>query len=95
MPRKKKQPERRRGAVVVRGKADAQRRTEDQELLRSEQAIEFRETDTWRTLRIMGEFMEGFDALAEIGPAVTIFGSAPLLTSTPRAGAQAAVSRAT
>ena len=76
MPRKKKQPERRRGAVVVRGKADTQRRTEDQELLRSEQAIEFRETDTWRTLRIMGEFIEGFDALAEIGPAVTIFGSA-------------------
>jgi len=77
MPRRKKEPERRRGAVVVRGKAvDAERRTEDQELLRSSQAIEFRETDTWRTLRIMGEFVEGFDALAEIGPAVTVFGSA-------------------
>ncbi|HEX6654609.1 MAG TPA: TIGR00730 family Rossman fold protein [Candidatus Limnocylindria bacterium] len=77
MPRKKREPERRRGAVVVRGKAaDAERRTEDQELLRSSQAIEFRETDTWRTLRIMGEFVEGFDALAEIGPAVTVFGSA-------------------
>jgi uncharacterized protein (TIGR00730 family) len=76
MPRKKKEPERRRGAVVVRGLANGQRRTEDQELLRSAPFLEFRETDTWRTLRIMGEFVEGFDALAEIGPAVTIFGSA-------------------
>jgi uncharacterized protein (TIGR00730 family) len=76
MPRRKKEPERRRGAVVVRGRADTTRPTEDQELLRSRQALEFRDTDTWRTLRIMGEFVEGFDALADIGPAVTIFGSA-------------------
>jgi hypothetical protein len=62
--------------VVVRGRADTKRPTEDQELLRSRQALEFRDTDTWRTLRIMGEFVEGFDALADIGPAVTIFGSA-------------------
>src|SRR5918996_3833184 len=76
MPRKKREPEHRRGAVVVRGKADGDRRTEDQELLRSHPELEFRETDTWRTLRIMGEFVEGFDALADIGPAVSIFGSA-------------------
>jgi uncharacterized protein (TIGR00730 family) len=75
MPRRKKEPERRRGAVVVRGRQGS-RRTEDEELLRTRPAIPFRETDTWRTLRIMGEFVEGFDALAEIGPAVTIFGSA-------------------
>jgi uncharacterized protein (TIGR00730 family) len=36
----------------------------------------FKHTDPWRVLRIMGEFVHGFDALAEIGPAVTIFGSA-------------------
>jgi uncharacterized protein (TIGR00730 family) len=76
MPRRKREPERRRGAVVVRGRADSSRRTEDQELLRSRPAAEFRETDTWRTLRILGEFVEGFDALAEVGPAVSIFGSA-------------------
>jgi uncharacterized protein (TIGR00730 family) len=76
MPRKKREPERRRGAVVVRSRADGSRRTEDQELLRSRPAAEFRETDTWRTLRILGEFVEGFDALAEVGPAVSIFGSA-------------------
>jgi uncharacterized protein (TIGR00730 family) len=76
MPRKKREPERRRGAVVVRGKPDGTRLTEDQELLRSHRAIEFRETDTWRALRILGEFVEGFDALADVGPAVSIFGSA-------------------
>lgn len=30
----------------------------------------------WRVFRIMAEFVEGFEALASIGPAVTIFGSA-------------------
>jgi len=32
--------------------------------------------DTWRIFRIMAEFVEGFESLADIGPAVTIFGSA-------------------
>jgi len=32
--------------------------------------------DTWRVFRIMAEFVEGFESLANIGPAVTIFGSA-------------------
>jgi len=36
----------------------------------------FLESDAWRALRIMGEFVEGFDALARLGPAVSIFGSA-------------------
>ena len=36
----------------------------------------FTQTDPWRVLRIMGEFVSGFDALAGLGPAVTIFGSA-------------------
>jgi uncharacterized protein (TIGR00730 family) len=76
MPRRKKEPERRRGAVVVRGGGHARRRTEDQELLRPQPLPEFRATDTWRTLRILGEFVEGFDALADVGPAVSIFGSA-------------------
>ena len=75
MARRKREPERRRGAVVVRGDHGI-RPTEDQELLRSRRNVEFRETDTWRTLRILGEFVEGFDALAGIGPAVSIFGSA-------------------
>src|ERR687887_819575 len=32
--------------------------------------------DPWRVLRILSEFVEGFDALAEVGSAVTVFGSA-------------------
>jgi uncharacterized protein (TIGR00730 family) len=36
----------------------------------------FNKTDTWRVFRIMGEFVEGFDTLADLGPAVTLFGSA-------------------
>jgi uncharacterized protein (TIGR00730 family) len=77
MPRRKKEPERRRGAVVVRDREAGDRRTEDQKLLRSQEPSPlFQDTDTWRTLRIMGEFVEGFDALAHVGPAVSIFGSA-------------------
>ena len=33
-------------------------------------------TDAWRVFRIMGEFVEGFDTLARLGPAVSVFGSA-------------------
>jgi uncharacterized protein (TIGR00730 family) len=32
--------------------------------------------DSWRMFRIIGEFVEGFDALSRITPAVTVFGSA-------------------
>jgi uncharacterized protein (TIGR00730 family) len=39
-------------------------------------ANEFREQDTWRMFKIMSEFVEGFESLRGIRPAVTIFGSA-------------------
>ena len=61
----------------------ATRATEDQRLLQRAEPAEFLETDTWRALRILGEFVEGFDALANIGPAVTIFGSARIQPSDP------------
>jgi hypothetical protein len=32
--------------------------------------------DTWRVFRIMAEFIEGFETMHEIGPAVSVFGSA-------------------
>jgi predicted Rossmann-fold nucleotide-binding protein len=35
-------------------------------------------TDSWRILRILSEFVEGFETLTSIGPSVTIFGSARL-----------------
>jgi uncharacterized protein (TIGR00730 family) len=37
---------------------------------------DFIDSDPWRALRILSEFVEGFDALAAVGPAVTVFGSA-------------------
>lgn len=37
---------------------------------------EFTRGDPWRVLRIMGEYVHGFDALAEVGTAVAVFGSA-------------------
>ena len=37
---------------------------------------DFTDADPWRVLRIQSEFVEGFDALSQIGPGVTIFGSA-------------------
>ena len=39
--------------------------------------------DPWRVLRILSEFVEGFDALNEVGPAITVFGSARTLRTDP------------
>ncbi len=39
--------------------------------------------DPWRVLRILSEFVEGFDALNEVGPAITVFGSARASTDDP------------
>src|SRR5215469_3008989 len=39
--------------------------------------------DSWRVLRFISEFVEGFDALAETGPAVTCFGSARVRRDDP------------
>lgn len=37
---------------------------------------DFRDQDTWRIFRIMAEFVEGFEEMSAIGPAISIFGSA-------------------
>jgi len=44
---------------------------------------DFTKSDTWRVFRIMAELVEGFEALNNIGPAVTIFGSARLAPGSP------------
>jgi uncharacterized protein (TIGR00730 family) len=58
--------------------ARAGKTTQDEKFLARPKAqdILFTDTDPWRVLRIQGEFVHGFDTLAELGPAVTIFGSA-------------------
>ena len=50
--------------------------TEDEKLLARAPRPQFLDTDPWRALRILSEFVEGFDALATVGRAVTVFGSA-------------------
>src|SRR5438093_48127 len=62
--------------------------TEDEQLLRkpAPQPAEFTRSDTWRVLRIMGEFVSGFDTLAEVGAAVTMFGSARIKEDDPMYG---------
>lgn len=39
---------------------------------------DFAREDTWRIFRIMSEFVEGFEVLSKVGPAVSIFGSSRL-----------------
>ncbi len=49
---------------------------EERELLETvKKEKDFRTKDSWRVFRILGEFVEGFDALSRVGPAVAIFGS--------------------
>jgi len=50
--------------------------TQDEQLLESPRADEFTHTDPWRVFRIMGEFVEGFDELANLSRGIAIFGSA-------------------
>jgi uncharacterized protein (TIGR00730 family) len=63
---------------MVEERRSSREPTEDRKLLRPAPYADttFLDTDAWRSLRIMGEFVDGFDALARLGPAVSIFGSA-------------------
>ncbi|MFH1777208.1 MAG: TIGR00730 family Rossman fold protein [Candidatus Omnitrophota bacterium] len=44
---------------------------------------DFTTEETWRIFRIMAEFVDGFETLAKIGPAVSIFGSARMSKNNP------------
>ena len=67
--------------------------TDDEELLnrpvpelpqaRAPELAAFTHTDPWRVLRIQGEFVHGINALAEVGAAVAVFGSARFVPDHP------------
>ena len=62
--------------------------TEDEQLLASPPPQPpmqlFQKSDSWRVLRIMGEFVWGFDHLADVSEGVTVFGSARTRSDDPQ-----------
>jgi len=60
---------------------------------RAPERAEFTHTDPWRVLRIQGEFVAAFDALAEVGAGVAIFGSARIAEGSPWYDAARALGR--
>jgi uncharacterized protein (TIGR00730 family) len=73
------EPRERHGRVKTRGKGAV---TADLKFLQRP-STEFLGSDPWRVLRILSEFVEGFDALAEIPPAISVFGSARISEEDP------------
>src|SRR3989440_12997887 len=61
----------------------SERVKEEEHALERAMHFDFTVTDPWRVFRIMSEFVEGFDALAHIPPAVAIFGSARIKPEEP------------
>ncbi|MGC4803624.1 TIGR00730 family Rossman fold protein [Micromonospora sp. DT233] len=74
--------ERHRGAVTLRRSA-IPTSTADQRLLDSRGRDDWKTRDAWRALRILSEFVEGFDTLADLPPAVSVFGSARSAPESP------------
>src|SRR5438132_11558418 len=68
-------PERHEGSVTLRRYA-IRDTTADQRLLDSRLRSDWKTKDAWRALRILSEFVEGFDTLADVPKAVSVFGSA-------------------
>jgi uncharacterized protein (TIGR00730 family) len=66
---------RRQGPATLRGK-HIPKTTTDQRLLDWRGPSDWVHADPWRVLRIQAEFVEGFGLLAELGQAVSVFGSA-------------------
>lgn len=98
LPPSQESPTRRAGAVR---KIDDDIRTfsmpvtEDEKFLQgpSTDPTGFTRQDTWRVMRIMSEFIEGFDNLASVTKGVTIFGSARTHPDDPQYGAAQEVAR--
>jgi hypothetical protein len=72
----------RRGSTTLRGEL-VPGSTTDQRLLDGRGPTDWVHTDPWRVLRIQAEFVEGFGSLAELGPAISVFGSARTRADSP------------
>ena len=68
--------------------------TTDQRLLDSSGHGDWVHTDPWRVMKIQAEFVEGFNDLSEIGPAISVFGSARTPQDHPTYAQAEAIGRA-
>jgi len=75
----------RRGPTTLRGEL-VPGSTTDQRLLDGRGPTDWVHTDPWRVMRIQAEFVEGFGSLAELGPAISVFGSARTKETAPEYG---------
>jgi hypothetical protein len=93
------QPMRSKGAtrVVDESIRDYPAVTEDEKLLATPPApsgvADFTRSDPWRVMRIMGEFIEGFDTLSGVQKGVAVFGSARVGPNDPQYRAAVEVGR--
>lgn len=80
-----------KGPIILRGSMIPDKTTTGR-LLASDDSTDWLHMDPWRVMRIQAEFVDGFGALAELGPAVSVFGSArtpqtdPMYKAARRAG---------
>ncbi|MGD0016964.1 MAG: TIGR00730 family Rossman fold protein [Verrucomicrobiia bacterium] len=49
----------------------------------NERVMDFTMEEPWRVFRIMAEFVDGFETMSKVGPAVSVFGSARIQSSDP------------
>ena len=63
------------GPILKRRGQAQETSTTDQRLLDTRGPSDWVHQDPWRVMRIQAEFVEGFGALAELGPAIAVFGS--------------------
>lgn len=64
-----------KGPVMLKG-SQVPTTSTSRRLLEETDSPHWLHEDPWRVLRIQSEFVEGFGALAELGPAISVFGSA-------------------
>ncbi|HMQ36151.1 MAG TPA: TIGR00730 family Rossman fold protein [Micropruina sp.] len=68
---------------VIRRQGQVQQTTTDQRLLAGRGDAAWVHSDQWRIMRMQAEFVEGFSTLAELGPAIGVFGSARTPKNSP------------